>query len=85
MGTIKLDFIYDHELAKFTEGKLEQEDIVVTSVSAMNINNSTGTTQSLNNLPPSPASQDLDLKIQSVRTFWDIGRPSSLPMGFDQG
>jgi hypothetical protein len=59
MSTIKLDFIYDHELAKFTENKLEEEESATTSVPSMNISNN-GTSQSIVHLPPSPASQDLD-------------------------
>ena len=40
--------------------------------------------------PPSPAAQDLNLKIASVKTFWDIDQmdqmpPMSMSNVFDQG
>ncbi|XP_063423806.1 protein PRRC2C-like isoform X4 [Mytilus trossulus] len=80
----ELIFIYDHDLANYPENKLEEEEHAVTSVPSMNITNSSGTSQSVVNLPPSPASQDLDLKIASVRGFWDVDQMQPA-MGFDQG
>lgn len=80
----ELIFIYDHDLANYPENKLEEEEHAVTSVPSMSITNSSGTSQSVVNLPPSPASQDLDLKIASVRGFWDVDQMQPA-MGFDQG
>ena len=79
---IKLDFTFDAELAKFAEGKpdVEKEEIHDgTSPAHMSLGGVAGGNPNIsNNQPTSPAAQDLNMKIASVKTVWDTpSMPSS--------
>ena len=73
---IKLDFTFDAELAK----EVEKEEIHDTASPAhMSLGGVTGSNQNMSSNPPtSPAAQDLNMKIASVKTVWDT---PSMPSG----
>lgn len=70
---IKLDFTFDAELAKFAEEKSEMlGDDMHENTSPVAITLGTTSNQNIvNNAPTSPAAQDLNMKIASVKTVWD--------------
>ena len=76
---IKLDFTFDADLAKYAEAKdeSEKEDLHDTA-SPAHMSLGGGNQNLVNNPPTSPAAQDLNMKIASVKTVWDIpAMPSS--------
>ena len=76
---IKLDFTFDADLAKYAEAKdeTEKEDLHDTA-SPAHMSLGGGNQNMANNPPTSPAAQDLNMKIASVKTVWDIpAMPSS--------
>jgi hypothetical protein len=81
-----LDFTFDAELAKFAEEKSElpgddmHED---PSPVAMTLG-TTSNPSSVNNAPTSPAAQDLNMKIASVKTVWDTPSVPNVGNVFEQ-
>ncbi|XP_061164829.1 protein PRRC2C-like isoform X2 [Saccostrea echinata] len=68
---IKLDFIYDDDLASSFPDKAEQKASVIEESSPVTVSLSGGTSSDHNAGPASPAAQDLNSKIAAVKTFWD--------------
>lgn len=83
---IKLDFTFDAELAKFAEEKSEmQGDDMHDDTSPVAITLGTTSNQSsVNNAPTSPAAQDLNMKIASVKTVWDTPAVPNVNNVFEQ-
>ena len=78
---IKLDFTFDADL-EYDEGKVEtvKEEIHDSASPAhMSLGGVASSNQNMTNNPPtSPAAQDLNMKIASVKTVWDT---PSMPGG----
>ncbi|XP_078324244.1 uncharacterized protein LOC111125384 isoform X5 [Crassostrea virginica] len=68
---IKLDFIYDDDLATSFPDKAEQKTSTVEEGSPVTVSLSGGSGGDHNAGPTSPAAQDLNSKIAAVKTFWD--------------
>lgn len=69
---MKLDFTFDAELAKYDEAKSESEKVEIHDTASPAHMSLGGGNQNLANNPPtSPAAQDLNMKIASVKTVWD--------------
>ncbi|KAK3602381.1 hypothetical protein CHS0354_011217, partial [Potamilus streckersoni] len=87
---MKLDFTFDAELAKITEEKLESEKVQLheraQSSDKMLMSGVTSTNQGMTiNSPPSPAAQDLNMKIASVKNVWDIPSVASFEQSMAGG
>ena len=67
---IKLDFTFDAELAKLTEEKSETKEVSEQMNQPMSMPNQTSRVASLQS-PTSPATEDLNLKIASVKNVWE--------------
>lgn len=85
---IKLDFTFDAELAKFAEEKSEMESREMhdtASPVAMTLGGVNTSSQNLTSKPPtSPAAQDLNMKIASVKNVWDSPAVPNVNNVFDQ-
>lgn len=68
---IKLDFIYDDDLATSFPDKSEQKTSTAEEGSPVTVSLSSGTGSDHNAGPASPAAQDLNSKIAAVKTFWE--------------
>lgn len=68
---IKLDFIYDDDLATSFPDKSEQKTRTTEEGSPVTVSLSSGTGSDHNAGPASPAAQDLNSKIAAVKTFWE--------------
>ncbi|XP_048776168.2 protein PRRC2C-like isoform X5 [Ostrea edulis] len=68
---IKLDFIYDDDLATSFPDKTGQKANTVEEGSPVTVSLSGGSGSDHNAGPASPAAQDLNSKIAAVKTFWD--------------
>ncbi|KAL3872322.1 hypothetical protein ACJMK2_040253 [Sinanodonta woodiana] len=87
---MKLDFTFDAELAKITEEKLESEKLQLheraSSSDKMSMSGVTSTNQGITiNSPTSPAAQDLNMKIASVKNVWDIPSVASFEQSMAGG
>ena len=67
---IKLDFTFDAELAKLTEEKSEAKEVGEQMSQPMSMPNQTSRVTALQS-PTSPATEDLNLKIASVKNVWE--------------
>ncbi len=71
---MKLDFTFDAELAKLTEEKAETKEVSEQMNQPISMSNQTSRVSTLQS-PTSPATEDLNLKIASVKNVWE-----SMPM-----
>ncbi len=67
---IKLDFTFDAELAKLTEEKAETKEVTEQMNQPISMPNPTSRVTTLQS-PTSPATEDLNLKIASVKNVWE--------------
>jgi len=85
---MKLDFTFDAELAKFAEEKsdIDSNEIHNTpSPVAMTLGGVNAGSQNLTSkAPTSPAAQDLNMKIASVKNVWDTPSVPSVSNVFEQ-
>lgn len=86
---IKLDFTFDAELAKFAEeGKSDMEVTEIhhtPSPVSMTLGGVNTSSQNMTSKPPtSPAAQDLNMKIASVKNVWDSPSVPSVSNVFEQ-
>ena len=79
---IKLDFTFDAELAKLTEEKSESKEVSEQINQPLSMPNQTSRVTSLQS-PTSPATEDLNLKIASVKNVWET--MPIMPTVFEHG